>query len=68
MLAQNPEKYTTHLKFLPVRRSDTSPTEFKLGDFMVHFYACHGKELYEGFDEFEKKYGYVLDNFEKKYL
>jgi len=66
MLATKTQEYKNHLFRIPVKQSDLSPEEFELGDFLVHFYSYHGKELYEIFKVFEQRYGYILENLAKK--
>lgn len=66
MLAKKDQGYKSHIFHIPVKQSDLSADEFELGDFLVHFYAYHGKELYEIFQIFEKKYKYIINNLAKE--
>lgn len=44
-----------------------TPTRFyKEGDFMLHMYAYHGRELYKKFKEIKEKYGWIIKNEENK--
>lgn len=65
-LKTKPAEYFEHLGHLPVKLSDLSPDEFRLGDFLVHFYSYHGKYLYKIFKVFEEKYSYIVDNLEEE--
>ncbi|CRX39019.1 DUF273 domain-containing protein [Estrella lausannensis] len=68
MLQTKSRDYLNHIKRLPTKVTDLSADEYEPGDFIVHFYAYHGKELYEIFQIFEEKYGHVIDKLENELL
>ncbi|MCB1112451.1 MAG: class I SAM-dependent methyltransferase [Chlamydiales bacterium] len=49
-----------YVKVYSQKHFNTSPSEFELGDFIVHMYAYHGRELFNKFNELEEKYGYIV--------
>lgn len=54
-------KLEKYVFVFPQKSFNTHPDYYSPGDFLIHFYGHHGKELYEGFQELEKKYGYLVD-------
>lgn len=66
MLGSKSLEYMKHLKSLPTKLTDLSAAEYKSGDFIVHFYSYHGKDLYKIFKVFEKRYGHIIGNLEKE--
>lgn len=49
------------VKVYPQKAFNTPPELFTEGDFIMHLYGYHGKELVEKFIEVEKMWGYLIE-------
>ena len=50
----------------PASPFNVSPDAYQSGDFIMHMFTYHGKELYEKFIEIEKEFSYILGGERRK--
>lgn len=50
-----------YVKIYPQKAFNTLPDLFLPGDFIIHFWGYHGKELLEKFREIESRWGYMVE-------
>ena len=60
LLSGLPELERNRVLVYPMKPFNVAPNLFREGDFILHLYGYHGKELNKQFLEIEKKYGRIV--------